>query len=45
MLGVMDQWEWELRVVDLQDGDEGDEIPYAWVAEERHIAAVQEDIG
>ncbi len=26
-LGAMDQWEWELRVVDLQDGAEGDEAP------------------
>lgn len=26
-LGAMDQWEWELRVVDLQDGAEGDETP------------------
>src|SRR5215471_21856946 len=24
-LGALDQWEWELRVVDLQDGVEGDE--------------------
>ncbi len=26
-LGAMDQWEWELRVVDLQDGAEGDDTP------------------
>jgi hypothetical protein len=26
-LGAMDQWEWELRVVDLQDGAAGDETP------------------
>lgn len=26
-LGAMDQWEWELRVVDLQDGLAGDETP------------------
>jgi hypothetical protein len=26
-LGALDQWEWELRVVDLQDGAEGDETP------------------
>ena len=27
ILGALDQWEWELRVVDLQDGAEGDETP------------------
>ncbi len=26
-LGAMDQWEWELRVVDLQEGTKGDETP------------------
>ena len=26
-LGALDQWEWELRVVDLQDGADGDETP------------------
>jgi len=26
-LGAMDQWEWELRVVDLQEGTRGDEVP------------------
>ena len=26
-LGALDQWEWELRVVDLQEGAEGDETP------------------
>ena len=26
-LGALDQWEWELRVVDLQDDAEGDETP------------------
>jgi Plasmid pRiA4b ORF-3-like protein len=26
-LDALDQWEWELRVVDLQDGAEGDETP------------------
>ena len=26
-LGALDQWEWEIRVVDLQDGAEGDERP------------------
>ena len=26
-LGALDQWEWELRVVDLKDGTEGDETP------------------
>ena len=26
-LGAMDQWEWELRVVDLQDGATNDETP------------------
>jgi hypothetical protein len=26
-LGALDQWEWELRVVDLQDGAAGDETP------------------
>ena len=26
-LGALDQWEWDLRVVDLQDGAEGDETP------------------
>jgi hypothetical protein len=26
-LGALDQWEWEIRVVDLQDGAEGDETP------------------
>jgi len=26
-IGALDQWEWELRVVDLQDGAEGDETP------------------
>src|SRR5215472_11373282 len=26
-LGALDPWEWELRVVDLQDGAEGDETP------------------
>jgi len=26
-IGAMDQWEWELRVVDLQQGAEGDETP------------------
>jgi Plasmid pRiA4b ORF-3-like protein len=26
-LGALDQWEWELRVVDLQDGAKGDETP------------------
>ncbi len=25
--GAMDQWEWELRVVDLQEGAIGDEVP------------------
>ena len=25
--GALDQWEWDLRVVDLQDGAEGDETP------------------
>ena len=24
-LGALDQWEWEIRVVDLQNGAEGDE--------------------
>src|SRR5215469_9810900 len=24
-LGALDQWEWELRVIDLQDGTEGDQ--------------------
>lgn len=26
-LGAMDQWEWELRVIDLQEGEAGDEAP------------------
>jgi hypothetical protein len=26
-LGALDQWEWEVRVVDLQDGAKGDETP------------------
>ena len=26
-VGALDHWEWELRVVDLQDGAEGDETP------------------
>jgi hypothetical protein len=26
-LGALDQWEWEIRVVDLQDGAEGDGTP------------------
>ena len=26
-LGALDQWEWKLRVVDLQDGAKGDETP------------------
>ena len=26
-LGALDQWEWELRVVDLQDGADRDETP------------------
>ena len=26
-LGAMDQWEWELRVIDLQEGTRGDEVP------------------
>ena len=26
-LGFMDQWEWEMRVLDLQDGSEGDGRP------------------
>ncbi len=26
-LGFMDQWEWEMRVLDLQDGSEGDAKP------------------
>jgi len=26
-LGALDQWEWEIRVIDLQDGAEGDETP------------------
>lgn len=26
-LGALDQWEWEIRVIDLQDGAAGDEIP------------------
>ena len=26
-LGFMDQWEWEIRVIDLQDGSESDERP------------------
>ena len=26
-LGALDQWEWEVRVMDLQDGAEGDETP------------------
>jgi hypothetical protein len=26
-LGALDQWEWELRVVDLQEGATGDETP------------------
>lgn len=26
-LGALEQWEWEVRVVDLQDGAEGDETP------------------
>lgn len=26
-LGAVDQWEWELRVVDLQVGTRGDEVP------------------
>ena len=26
-LGALDQWEWDLRVVDLQDGAEGDQTP------------------
>jgi hypothetical protein len=26
-LGALDQWEWEVRVIDLQDGAEGDETP------------------
>ena len=26
-LGFMDQWEWEIRVIDLQDGSESDEKP------------------
>jgi hypothetical protein len=26
-LGAMDQWEWELRVVNMEDGSEGDETP------------------
>ena len=27
MLGALDQWEWEFRVIDLQDGAEGDHTP------------------
>ena len=34
-LGALDQWEWELRVVDLQDGAEGDETPVR--SEERRV--------
>jgi hypothetical protein len=26
-LGALDQWKWELRVIDRQDGVEGDEVP------------------
>jgi len=26
-LGALDQWEWEFRVIDLQDGAEGDHTP------------------
>src|SRR5215469_18049132 len=26
-LGALDQWEWEVRVIDLQDGAEGDHTP------------------
>ena len=26
-LGALDQWEWELRVIDRQDGADGDETP------------------
>jgi hypothetical protein len=26
-LGALDQWEWEIRVIDLQDGAQGDETP------------------
>jgi hypothetical protein len=46
-VGALDQWEWELRVVDLQDGAEGDETPVASVdGERRHrsIPVAQPDI-
>lgn len=36
--GAMDQWEWELRVIDLQDGADGDKRRYVWVAEDRAAA-------
>jgi hypothetical protein len=26
-LGALDQWEWNVRVIDTQDGAEGDEVP------------------
>lgn len=26
-LGALDQWEWDMRVIDLQDGAEGDDAP------------------
>jgi Plasmid pRiA4b ORF-3-like protein len=50
-LGAMDQWEWEVRVVDLQNGVNGDQTPLCvcvWVGgEQRHrsIAAARPAIG
>src|SRR5215469_18390279 len=46
-VGALDQWEWELRVVDLQDGAEGDTTPvYVGGRERRHrsILVDQPDI-
>ena len=35
-LGFMDQWEWEMRVLDLQDGADGDERPVCLMDAGRH---------
>src|SRR5260370_2154703 len=46
-LGALDQWEWELRVVDLQDGAGSDETPVCVGGRERrhrNIPAAQPDI-
>ena len=47
-LGAMDQWEWELRVVDLQEGAMATKLQCAWVVAERRLrstVAARPDIG